>query len=145
MIFQDPFASLTGATVRYHLTRALRIHGRAGDSNDDLQRPCRVCSSVQLTPSTLLEKYLARLSAANASGWPSLGPGRRSEALLADEPVSIAGRLHPTSGAQPVARPQGTLNLAILTSPRHCLGRYFADNTLVMYAGRLVEGGAARP
>ena len=32
MIFQDPFASLNPVhTVRYHLTRALRIHRRAGD------------------------------------------------------------------------------------------------------------------
>src|SRR5258706_10834057 len=32
MIFQDPYASLNPVhTVRYHLTRALRIHHRAGD------------------------------------------------------------------------------------------------------------------
>ena len=36
MIFQDPFASLNPVnTVRYHLTRALKIHGLAGD---DLER-----------------------------------------------------------------------------------------------------------
>ncbi|MFD1049214.1 ABC transporter ATP-binding protein, partial [Kibdelosporangium lantanae] len=39
MIFQDPFASLNPVhTVRYHLTRALKIHDRAGKTREDLEK-----------------------------------------------------------------------------------------------------------
>src|SRR5882724_7011933 len=38
MTFQDPFASLNPVhTVRYHLTRALRIHGRVGRGRAETQ------------------------------------------------------------------------------------------------------------
>ena len=43
MIFQDPFASLNPVhTVRYHLTRALRIHGRAANERTSRRR-CTSC------------------------------------------------------------------------------------------------------
>ena len=39
LILQDPFASLNPVhTVRYHLTRSLRIHGNAGRTAEDLDR-----------------------------------------------------------------------------------------------------------
>src|SRR4051794_37673621 len=39
MIFQDPFASLNPVhTIRYHLTRALKIHHNAGRTNAELER-----------------------------------------------------------------------------------------------------------
>src|SRR3954454_376014 len=42
MIFQDPFASLNPVhTVRYHLTRALRIHGNAGKGAVELEQNLR--------------------------------------------------------------------------------------------------------
>src|ERR1043166_1393843 len=38
LIFQDPFASLNPVhTVRYHLTRALRLHKHAGKGRDGLE------------------------------------------------------------------------------------------------------------
>ena len=44
MIFQDPFASLNPVhTVRYHLTRALRIHGRAGSGGRAARRRWPTC------------------------------------------------------------------------------------------------------
>src|SRR5690242_12491558 len=57
MIFQDPFASLNPVhTVRYHLTRALRIHGRAGANSDELERNLAdLLAKVHLTPA---ERYL---------------------------------------------------------------------------------------
>ncbi|GAB3904670.1 hypothetical protein GCM10029964_098790 [Kibdelosporangium lantanae] len=44
MIFQDPFASLNPVhTVRYHLTRALKIHDRAGKTRRTWRRPSPTC------------------------------------------------------------------------------------------------------
>src|SRR6476469_3430544 len=52
MVFQDPFASLNPVhTVRYHLTRALRIHGRAGTGAADLEAALApLLARLQLTP-----------------------------------------------------------------------------------------------
>jgi peptide/nickel transport system ATP-binding protein len=98
LIFQDPFASLNPVhTVRYHLTRALRIHGNAG---------------------------------------------RGSEVLLADEPVSMLDVSIRLGILNLLLDLKDRLNLAILYITHDIASaRYFADETLVMYAGRLVEGG----
>src|SRR3954453_22602234 len=52
MIFQDPFASLNPVhTVRYHLTRALKIHDRAGHGEAELEKALHeLLARVQLTP-----------------------------------------------------------------------------------------------
>src|SRR4029078_3291667 len=52
MIFQDPFASLNPIhTVRYHLTRSLRIHGRAGKTSADLEKALHdLLTRVNLMP-----------------------------------------------------------------------------------------------
>ncbi|MBO0518031.1 ABC transporter ATP-binding protein, partial [Streptomyces beijiangensis] len=52
LIFQDPFASLNPVhTVRYHLTRALKIHGRAGTGDAELETNlAALLERVQLTP-----------------------------------------------------------------------------------------------
>src|SRR5215218_10518642 len=65
MIFQDPFASLNPVhTVRYHLTRALRIHGRAGKGKQELHSALvGLLGRVQLTPAeSYLDKYPHELS-----------------------------------------------------------------------------------
>src|SRR3954452_4478028 len=57
MIFQDPFASLNPVhTIRYHLTRSLKIHGNAGKTPEDLERALTdLLNRVSLTPP---ERYL---------------------------------------------------------------------------------------
>ena len=102
LIFQDPFASLNPVhTVRYTLSRALRVHGHAGRSKAELDQALTdLLGRVRLTPA---EQYLAKFP-------------------------------HELSGGQ---RQRVAIARALAAQPELLL----ADETLVMYAGRMVEGG----
>jgi peptide/nickel transport system ATP-binding protein len=146
MIFQDPFASLNPVhTVRYHLTRALRIHGRAGASQDDLQSAlAELLGRVQLKPAErYLEKYPHELSGGQRQRVAiARALAADPEALLADEPVSMLDVSIRLGVLNLLRDLKERLNLAILYITHDIASaRYFADTTLVMYAGRLVEGG----
>jgi len=146
MIFQDPFASLNPVhTVRYHLTRALRIHGRAGRSRAELDTAlAELLGRVQLTPA---ERYLAKYPHELSGGQRQRVAIARAlaadpEALLADEPVSMLDVSIRLGVLNLLRDLKERLNLAILYITHDIASaRYFADETLVMYAGRLVEGG----
>jgi peptide/nickel transport system ATP-binding protein len=146
MIFQDPFASLNPVhTVRYHLTRALRIHRRAGKGEAELRSAlAELLGRVQLTPA---ERYLDKFPHELSGGQRQRVAIARAlaadpEALLADEPVSmldVSIRLGILNLLRDLKK---RLNLAILYITHDIASaRYFADETLVMYAGRMVEGG----
>jgi peptide/nickel transport system ATP-binding protein len=146
MIFQDPFASLNPVhTVRYHLTRALRIHQRAGRTREDLDAALRsLLERVQLTPA---EHYLTKYPHELSGGQRQRVAIARAlaadpEALLADEPVSMLDVSIRLGVLNLLRDLKERLNLAILYITHDIASaRYFADDTLVMYAGRLVEGG----
>jgi peptide/nickel transport system ATP-binding protein len=146
MIFQDPFASLNPVhTVRYHLTRALRIHGRAGANDAQLQANLRtLLGQVQLTPP---EGYLDRFPHELSGGQRqrvaiARALGAAPEALLADEPVSMLDMSIRLGILNLLRNLKERLDLAILYITHDIASaRYFADETLVMYAGRIVEGG----
>lgn len=142
MVFQDPFASLNPIhTVRYHLTRALRIHRRGEDlaaGLDDL------LTRVQLTPPELfLPKYPHELSGGQRQRVAiaralAAGP----DALLADEPVSMLDVSIRLGVLNLLRDLRDRLDLAILYITHDIASaRYFADEVLVMYAGQVVEGG----
>jgi peptide/nickel transport system ATP-binding protein len=143
MIFQDPFASLNPVhTVRYHLTRALKIHGTAGASIDDAL--AALLAKVQLTPpQQYLDKFPHELSGGQRQRVAiARALGADPEVLLADEPVSmldVSIRLGVLNLLRDLA---ARLHLAILYITHDIASaRYFADETHVMYAGRVVEGG----
>ncbi|WP_405068523.1 ABC transporter ATP-binding protein [Kribbella sp. NBC_01510] len=142
MIFQDPFASLNPThTVRYHLTRSLRIHGRAGDLEENLRD---LLVQVQLTPpERYLDKFPHELSGGQRQRVSiARALGADPEALLADEPVSMLDVSIRLGVLNLLRDLKERLNLAILYITHDIASaRYFADETLVMYAGRLVEGG----
>ncbi|MBN3929834.1 ABC transporter ATP-binding protein [Streptomyces verrucosisporus] len=146
LIFQDPFASLNPVhTVRYHLTRALRIHGRAGSGAAELEKAlAALLERVQLTPaSRYLDAFPHELSGGQRQRVAiarAMAAGPR--VLLADEPVSMLDVSIRLGVLNLLRDLKERLDLAILYITHDIASaRYFADETLVMYAGRMVEGG----
>jgi peptide/nickel transport system ATP-binding protein len=143
MVFQDPFASLNPIhTVRYHLTRALKIHGKADDLEAGLHD---LLSRVSLTPpERFLSKFPHELSGGQRQRVAiaralAAGP----DALLADEPVSMLDVSIRLGVLNLLRDLRDRLDLAILYITHDIASaRYFADEVLVMYAGQVVEGGS---
>ncbi|MDG9701366.1 ABC transporter ATP-binding protein [Streptomyces sp. DH37] len=146
LIFQDPFASLNPVhTIRYHLTRALRIHGRAGSGAAELEKAlAALLERVQLTPAS---RYLDAFPHELSGGQRQRVAIARAMAadprvLLADEPVSMLDVSIRLGVLNLLRDLKERLDLAILYITHDIASaRYFADETLVMYAGRMVEGG----
>ncbi|MFE3173150.1 ABC transporter ATP-binding protein [Amycolatopsis sp. NPDC059090] len=143
LILQDPFASLNPVhSVRYHLARAVRLHSAGGAPDAAL---CNLLKDVALSPG---ERYLDKFPHELSGGQRQRVAVARAMAaspqvLLADEPVSmldVSVRL----GVLNLLRDLATrLRLAVLYITHDIASaRYLADDVLVMYAGRLVEGGA---
>ena len=146
MIFQDPFASLNPVhTIRYHLTRSLKIHHNAGRTGEDLENALHeLLTRVSLTPpERYLDKFPHELSGGQRQRVAiARALGADPEALLADEPVSMLDVSIRLGVLNLLRDLKERLNLAILYITHDIASaRYFADDTLVMYAGRMVEGG----
>jgi peptide/nickel transport system ATP-binding protein len=146
MIFQDPFASLNPVhTIRYHLTRSLKIHHNAGNSAEELERALEsLLTRVSLTPpERYLDKFPHELSGGQRQRVAiARALGADPEALLADEPVSMLDVSIRLGVLNLLRDLKERLNLAILYITHDIASaRYFADDTMVMYAGRMVEGG----
>ncbi len=148
LILQDPFASLNPVhTIRYHLTRSLRIHGNAGRSAEDLDEALgRLLKRVSLSPP---ERYLDAFPHELSGGQRqrvaiARALGADPEVLLADEPVSMLDVSIRLDVLNLLRDLKERLNLAILYITHDIASaRYFADETIVMYAGRMVEGGGS--
>ncbi|RSM49404.1 dipeptide/oligopeptide/nickel ABC transporter ATP-binding protein [Actinoplanes sp. ATCC 53533] len=146
MIFQDPFASLNPVhTIRYHLTRSLKIHHNAGNSAAELEAALtNLLNRVSLTPpERYLDKFPHELSGGQRQRVAiARALGADPEALLADEPVSMLDVSIRLGVLNLLRDLKERLNLAILYITHDIASaRYFADDTMVMYAGRMVEGG----
>jgi peptide/nickel transport system ATP-binding protein len=146
LIFQDPFASLNPVhTVRYHLTRALRIHGHAGKGRAGLDAALAdLLEQVKLTPPSLfLDKFPHELSGGQRQRVAiARALAAQPEVLLADEPVSMLDVSIRLGVLNLLGHLRDQLRLAVLYITHDIASaRYFADETLVMYAGRMVEGG----
>ncbi|MEU8263826.1 ABC transporter ATP-binding protein [Micromonospora sp. NPDC048999] len=146
LILQDPFASLNPVhTIRYHLTRSLRIHGNAGRTPADLDKALAdLLTRVSLTPP---ERYLDAFPHELSGGQRqrvaiARALGADPEVLLADEPVSMLDVSIRLGVLNLLRDLKQRLNLAILYITHDIASaRYFADETIVMYAGRMIEGG----
>jgi peptide/nickel transport system ATP-binding protein len=146
MIFQDPFGSLNPVkTIRHHLARPLRIHGRVGRDGVEA-RVHELLETVGLVPA---EKYAAKYPHELSGGQRQRVAIARALAVepsvvVADEPTSMLD----------VSIRVGILNLMLDLKERERLAflyvthdlasaRYVADTVLVMYAGQIVEQGPA--
>jgi peptide/nickel transport system ATP-binding protein len=142
MIFQDPFSSLNPIkSVAHHIERPLTLHGRAGD-HEVAARVEALLQSVGLVPP---REVAAKLPHQLSGGQRQRVSFARAlavdpQVILADEPISMLD----------VSIRMGILNLmARLREERglsylyitHDLAsaRYLADETLVLYAGHVME------
>jgi oligopeptide/dipeptide ABC transporter ATP-binding protein len=147
MVFQDPFASLNPLhTVRYHLERALRVHSARTGRASSVAEVDRLLDQVSLTPAgKFRDAYPHELSGGQrqrVSIARALAAAPR--VLLADEPVSMLDVSIRLEVLDLIADLRTRLDLAVLYITHDIASaRYFADEILVMNAGRIVERGPA--
>ncbi|QAY72709.1 ABC transporter ATP-binding protein [Agromyces protaetiae] len=145
MIFQDPFGSLNPVhPVRYILTRSLRIHrGRLRGAALE-QALTELLERVQLTPTErYVDKYPHELSGGQRQRVAiARALAANPEVLLADEPISMLDVSIRLGILNLLKDLRDRLKIAILYITHDIASaRYFADRTVVMYAGRIVEQG----
>ena len=147
LVFQDPFSSLNPVhTVAYHLERPLRLHQASGTGRAGPKEITSLLEQVRLTPAEqFLPKYPYELSGGQRQRVSfARALAARPRVLLADEPVSmldVSIRLEMLSLLNDLRR---DFQLAMLYITHDIASaRYFADEILVMYAGRIVERGPA--
>ena len=145
IIFQDPFASLNPThDVRYHLTRPLRIHGHARGSAEETAQALALLDTVNLSPARqFLRKYPHQLSGGQRQRVAiARSLAAQPTVLLADEPVSMLDVSIRLDVLNLLLRLKDEQRLAVLFITHDIASaRYFAEETLVMYAGQAVEGG----
>ena len=145
MVFQDPFASLNPLhTIRYHLERALRVHTARTGRAASVAEVDRLLEQVSLTPAAKFrDAYPHELSGGQrqrVSIARALAASPR--VLLADEPVSMLDVSIRLEVLDLIADLRTRLDLAVLYITHDIASaRYFADEILVMNAGRIVERG----
>ncbi len=145
LIFQDPFASLNPVhDVRYHLSRPLRLYGHARTSAQVNEQALSLLTRVNLTPAEqFLRKYPHQLSGGQRQRVAiARALAVRPDVLLADEPVSMLDVSIRLDILNLLLRLKEEERLALLYITHDIASaRYFAEETLVMYAGQMVEGG----
>jgi peptide/nickel transport system ATP-binding protein len=147
LVFQDPFASLNPVhTVSHHLERPVRLHQGKQSGEQVRSEVIALLEQVRLAPARqFLGKYPHELSGGQRQRVSfARALAARPSVLLADEPVSmldVSIRLEMLALLNDLRQ---RLKLALLYITHDIASaRYFADEILVMYAGRIVERGPA--
>jgi len=145
LVFQDPFASLNPIhTVGYHLSRPLRIYGHTRNHGEETARIESLLERVSLTPADqVMRKYPHELSGGQRQRVAiARALAAQPSVLLADEPVSMLDVSIRLEVLNLLLRLKEEDRIAVLYITHDIASaRYFADETLVMYAGQVVEGG----
>ncbi|MGH2495038.1 MAG: ABC transporter ATP-binding protein [Ktedonobacteraceae bacterium] len=145
LILQDPFSSLNPVhDVRYHLARPLRIYGHARNKRQETEQILSLLNRVNLSPAEqFISKYPHQLSGGQRQRVSiARALSVQPEVLLADEPVSMLDVSIRLDILNLMLRLKDEERLAVLFITHDiATARYFAEDTLVMYAGQMVEGG----
>ena len=140
MVFQDPFASLNPLhTVRYHLTRALRLHADRSGRDPSTEELDKLLDQVRLTPAEKFrDAYPHELSGGQRQRVAiARALATAPRVLLADEPVSMLDVSIRLEMLDLIDQLRQNLDLAVLYITHDIASaRYFADEIVVMYAGR---------
>ncbi len=146
-IFQDPFSSLNPVhNVRYHLGRALLLHGyvHGHSAAEERLQILALLERVNLTPAEqFIDKFPHQLSGGQRQRIAiARALAVRPSIILADEPVSMLDVSIRLDVLNLLLRLKEEDGLAFLFITHDIASaRYFAEETLVMYAGQVVEGG----
>jgi peptide/nickel transport system ATP-binding protein len=144
MVFQDPFGSLNPVhPVRYHLERPLKLHKKTRGRRETRERIHELLDTVGLQPAA---EVAARFPYQLSGGQRQRVAFARALAveprvMLADEPVSmldVSIRIGILNLIDRLKTERGITFLYITHDIASA--RYIADQTNVMYAGRMVEG-----
>lgn len=145
LIFQDPFGSLNPLhRVRYNLERALRLHHGVRDKAERNRRVEELLERVSLTP---VEQYIDKFPHELSGGQRQRVVIARALAvepkvLLGDEPISMLDVSIRLEMLNLLDRLRAEDGLALLYITHDIASaRYLCDRIVVMYAGRMVEGG----
>jgi peptide/nickel transport system ATP-binding protein len=144
MIFQDPFSSLNPIhSIEYHLKRPLQIHHKTNGRNMT-ERVHDLLNRVALTPAAdIASKFPHQLSGGQRQRVAiARALAVEPRVILADEPVSMLDVSIRMGILNLMAKLRDEENIAFLYVTHDLASaRYFADETMVMYAGRVVESG----
>ena len=145
LVFQDPFASLNAVHgIRYTLSRPLRVYGHVRNEAEETENVRALLKRVSLMPvDQFIQKYPHQLSGGQRQRVSiARALAAHPAVLLADEPVSMLDVSIRLEILNLLLRLKEEEHLALLYITHDIASaRYFSDETFVLYAGQMVEGG----